>query len=637
MGSGLRNQRRWALSAIVAVAALVVPAARSPGQPVRPETAAGPCRVSVRRDVPDRMRDGTVLNADVYRPKVTGAVPVVLMRTQYGKNGPPNQPGRYLSPAWMAAQCYLVVVQDVRGQYSSHGTFEEFTQDVNDGYDAVEWAAKLPGSNGKVGMYGSSYVGAVQWLAAEAHPPHLVTIVPYNTGSDYYEGWTYEGGEFRLGFIENWSMSTIVRTAALNRGDTKLADELQADYEDLAKWQAYVPYDRFPPYRPDDPAVAPYFYDWIEHSTDDTYWTSLAPNRHYAGFTIPVLDTEGWYDAFLPGGIENFTGMVAGAGSARARAGQRLVIGPWDHQTWSRVPRDRYVPAPMLSAIDAAGRYPSDRLMTAWFDHYLKGRDNGIGARPVVDYFEMGSNVWRRAAGWPIPGTRYVTYYLGSDGHGASILGDGRLSTAPPGAGQAPDHYTYDPRDPVPSLGGHSCCENSGGQQGPYDQQTIEQRPDVLVYTSPTLTAGVHVTGPISVDLYAASSAVDTDWTAKLVDVDSGGTARNLNNGILRASFRESATHPTPIVPGRVYKYTIQVWPTSNLFKAGDRIRLEISSSDYPQFAPNPDTGKPFGTSAEVRTARQTILHDAAHPSAVTLPVVPAERVGKAFTTPPIP
>ncbi|MFF5262923.1 CocE/NonD family hydrolase [Actinomadura viridis] len=641
-----RSRRGRALAAggaaALVLAAYTVQAARPTVSAAR---QAGPCAVDKQSDVPDRMRDGTVLMADVYKPRTSEKVPVVLMRTQYGKNGPPNQPNRFLSPAWLAAQCYIVVVEDVRGQYASKGTFYEFHQDLDDGYDSVEWAARLPGSNGRVGMYGSSYVGATQWLAAQKLPPSLKTIVPMNTSSDYFEGWTYEGGAFRLGFVENWSMETIVPSAAANRGDTALAEQLKKDYLDIAKWMTYRPYRKFPPYKPEDPRVAPYFFDWIEHSTNDRYWSEIAPERHHSRIKLPVLHLEGWYDSFLDGGIRNFTGMTANGGSPEARAGQRLVIGPWDHQTWSRVPKERYVPAPMLSAIGPAGDYPLDEVMVAWYDHFLKGRGNGVSnGRPTVDYFEMGSNVWRRSPSWPLPGTRYTKYYLASEGHAASILGDGRLTTERPGSGpgsgpasgQKPDRYTYDPRNPVPSVGGHSCCENRGGQQGPYDQQTVEARPDVLVYTSPELTADTHVTGPISVELYASSSARDTDWTAKLVDVAPDGTARNLNNGILRASFRESSTRPTPIRPGKVYKYTIKIWPTSNLFKAGHRIRLDISSSDFPQYAPNPNTGEKFGQSARVRTAHQTVLHDARHPSSVTLPVVPADQVGPAYSKIPV-
>ncbi|WP_378730350.1 CocE/NonD family hydrolase [Nocardia brasiliensis] len=611
---------RSATTLLIAVTLLITVTVSCASQDRQAET----CEVTKEVNVPDTMRDGTVLYADVYRPKTDEPVPVVLIRNQYGKDVAALQPHRFLSPHWLATHCYLVVHEDVRGQYASQGTFYEFTQEVNDGYDSVEWAAKLPGSNGKVGMYGSSYLGATQWLAAEAAPPHLTTIVPMNTASDYYEGWTYEGGQFRLGFIEPWAMHTIVRSAAANRGDTALVKELDAAYLDVAKWLRHRPYNTFPPFRPDDPKVAPYFFDWIKHSTNDDYWTSLAPERHHSKIKLPILHVEGWYDSFLDGGIRNFTGMTADGGSPEARAGQRLVIGPWDHKSYSRPPAEAYRPSPMLAAIGKAGEYPLDERLLAWFDQHLKGRP-GDG-RAAVDYFEMGSNTWRQASAWPIPGTQFTKYYLGSAGHAASLLGDGKLATTPPTAGQPPDQYIYDPRDPVPSVGGHSCCDNTGGQQGPYDQQTVEARPDVLVYTSPPLTADTRVTGPISVELYASSSAEDTDWTAKLVDVHPDSTARNLNNGILRASFRESATHPTPIVPGQIYKYTIKIWPTSNMFKAGHKIRLEISSSDFPQYAPNPNTGAPFGTSDEIRTAQQTIYHDPAHPSSVILPIIPADK-----------
>ncbi|MDT7712413.1 MAG: uncharacterized protein QOG46_1102, partial [Pseudonocardiales bacterium] len=277
------------------------------------------------------MRDGVTLRADVYRPATSAAVPVILMRTQYGKDAAQVQPLRYQRPDWFASHCYLVVVQDIRGQFASGGTFSEFTDDRNDGYDSVEWAAALPGSSGKVGMYGSSYVGATQWLAAETAPPHLTTIVPANTAADYYEGWTYENGAFRLNFIEPWAMETIALSAAKNRGDTTVAQQLTEDSLDIAGWLRYTPYRVFPPFHPGDGAVAPYFYDWIAHHTDGPYWQQWAPQQHYSKIAIPVLHIEGWYDAFLAGGLGNFTGMVSTAGSPFARNNQRIVIGPRDH------------------------------------------------------------------------------------------------------------------------------------------------------------------------------------------------------------------------------------------------------------------------------------------------------------------
>ncbi|MGH3687043.1 MAG: CocE/NonD family hydrolase [Pseudonocardiaceae bacterium] len=623
---------RWLRkSGLAAVSVIVLGTAGCAAAPT--PSGMGSCAVTKTANVAVLMRDGITLRADVYRPASDQAVPVILMRTQYGKEAAQVQPSRYQPPDWFAAHCYLVVVQDIRGQFASGGTFSEFTDDRNDGYDSVEWAAALPGSSGKVGMYGSSYVGATQWLAAEAAPPHLTTIVPANTASDYYDGWTYENGAFRLNFIEPWAMETIVSSAAKNRRDTQVTQQLTQDSRDIASWLRHTPYRSFPPFHPGDGAVAPYFYDWIAHRTDGPYWQQWAPERHHAAIGIPVLHIEGWYDAFLAGGVHNFTGMVSSGGSAFARTNQRIVIGPWDHVSWGRPDSPA---APMLRQIGPVGNSPVNELMLAWWDHFLKGIDNGVSNGPTVNYFELGANVWRTAAGWPLPGTQWTRYSLSSDGHASSAMGDGQLVTSPPAAGQQPDTYDYDPRNPVPSIGGHSCCGALHGSQGPYDQQSVEQRPDVLVYTTPPLATDIEVTGPVSVTLYASSSAPDTDWTAKLVDVHPDGTAVNLNNGIQRASFRESSTAPTPIEPGKVYQYTITVWPTSNLFLAGHRIRLEISSSDFPQFDPNPNTGSWLGESTATQVAHQTVLHDAEHPSALILPVIPASASSKASTTFPL-
>jgi putative CocE/NonD family hydrolase len=259
-------------------------------------------------------------------------------------------------------------------------------------------------------------------------------------------------------------------------------------------------------------------------------------------------------------------------------------------------------------------------MMLAWFDHFLKGQQNDVAGKPRVDYFVMGANTWKTATSWPLPQTQWRSFYL----NGAGGIEDrkGQLLTAPPGV-QPPDSYTYDPAFPAPSLGGHSCCGAQSGPQGPYDQTPVEQRSDVLVYSSAPLEHDTEVTGPATVRLWAESTSSDTDFTAKLTAMKPDGEVVNLNNGILRTSFRESLSDPTPTVPGKPYEYQIHVWPTSYEFRAGDIIRLEISSSDYPQFAPNPNTGAPFGTDAATRVATQTILHDAQHPSAVILPVIP--------------
>jgi uncharacterized protein len=588
-----------------------------------PSAGRGPCAVTEQQDVPSRMRDGTVLRADVYRPTTSGQVPVILMRTQYGKTDAQVQPSRYQTPDWFASHCYLVVVQDTRGQGNSGGTFTEFAHDQDDGYDSVEWAAALPGSSGKVGMYGSSYVGATQWLAATTTPPHLTTIVPANTASDYYDGWTYEGGEFRLAFVQPWAIGSLAATAAMNRNDDATVQELNAAAADPTRWLDFRPYNELPPLQPASPTVAPWYFDWIRHSTRDAYWTRWSIRDRYTAVKVPVLDFEGWYDAFLAGGVQNFAGMITHGGTLAARNNQRLVIGPWDHVDWGRQGSS---PAPILKEIGAVANSPINDLMLTWFDHFLKGENNDVSGMPRVDYFLMGANKWKSATSWPLPQTQWTHYYLSGDGGIADRTGS--LSTGTPGPDQRPDTYLYDPAYPAPSLGGHSCCSALSGPQGPYDQTPVEQRSDVLVYSSDPMAADTEVTGPATVDLWAASSAPDTDFTAKLTAVKPDGEVINLNDGIIRTSFRDSLEYPHPATPGQPYEYAISIWPTSYLFKAGERIRVEISSSDYPQFAPNPDTGEPFGQSAAGQPASQTILHDAVHPSEISLPVIPSGDAG---------
>ncbi|MBV9515912.1 MAG: CocE/NonD family hydrolase, partial [Mycobacteriaceae bacterium] len=386
----------------------------------------------------------------------------------------------------------------------------------------------------------------------------------------------------------------------------------------------FKPYQGLPPLQPGSATVAPYYFDWIRHSARDEFWRQWSIRDRYWAVKVPVLDVEGWYDAFLAGGIENFTGVAAHGGSAPARSNQRLVIGPWDHVNWGR---DGSQPAPLLRDIGAVGNSPINELMLAWFDHFLKGDANGVSDQPRVDYFLMGADRWKSAPGWPLPQTVWTRYYL--SGSGGLPDRTGALTAAPPPPAQStPDVYTYDPADPAPSIGGHSCCGALTGPQGPYDQTPVEQRSDVLVYSSAPLSADTEITGPVSVDLWATTTAPDTDFTAKLAVVTRDGQVINLNNGILRTVFRDSLASPQPTVPGQPQQYHIAVWPTSYLFRAGDAFRLEISSSDYPQFAPNPNTGQPFGQSADMRPATQTILHDPVHPSSVVLPIIPGADPG---------
>ena len=604
--------RTKALSSLLAMAALLTWTLALPALALPP---AGPCTYSMQSDVPAAMRDGTILRADVFTPDGPGPYPVLLMRLPYNKER--AQTYVYAPPGWYASHCYLVVIQDVRGQYKSDGFFYTFRYEAQDGYDTIEWAAALPKSNGKVGMYGFSYVGATQWLPATLRPPHLVAISPAMTSDDYHDGWTYEGGALYLSFAQDWPMRTIANSHVDRYADGAVlsAEMDQALLDEFTTWYWYLPLSKFPPLHPEDPRVAPYYFDWIAHPDNDAYWQQWSIRLRWNQVTVPALNFEGWYDIFVDGGINNFNGMRRHGGSRIARENQQLIVGPWLHLPWSR----------QVGAIDFGplAQNPIDALQLRWFDYWLKGIDNGVGKDPNVRIFVMGANKWRTAEQWPLPGTISRTYYLQSGGNANSSSGDGRLSTtrpvAPIEAPTATDRYTYDPENPVPSIGGRFQASVPGG---PYDQRPVLDRSDVLVYTSPPLAEDVEVTGPIAVTLYASSSARDTDFTAKLDDVYPDGTSMIITYGIQRARYRDSAVSPSLIEPGKIYRYTINVWPTSNLFKAGHRIRLEISSSNFPMWDRNPNTGHAFGQDTELKSAEQVVYHDRAHPSAITLPVV---------------
>ncbi|WP_242904785.1 CocE/NonD family hydrolase [Actinomadura terrae] len=585
--------------------------------PGAPASAAAPgasehCEFTEQKDVGTKMRDGTVLRSNVLTPKGKGDFPVILMRLPYNKEG--AEDFFYDKPAGYASACYVVVVQDVRGQYKSDGDFYPYRTEGTDGYDTIEWAARLPHSNGKVGMYGFSYPGLTQWMPATLRPPHLVTIIPAFTSSDYYDGWTYEGGAMYQSFTQSWPLFSLANSSVRKYPDgAKLDAEMnKANQQLFSKWYWSLPLNKFPPLYPKDKRVAPYYYDWVKHPSNDAYWQRWSIRTRYPQVTVPSFNFGGWYDIFLDGTAENFAGMRAKGGSPAARQGSTLLLGPWTHGGHGT--RSGALDFGPDAAVDV------DALQLRWFDHWLKGAKNGVEKDPAVKVFVMGANKWRTANAWPIPGTVNTKYYLNSEGSANTITGDGTLSTTPPSGRREPDRYRYDPDNPVPSFGGRFQSSVPGG---PQDQRLIEQRPDVLVYNTPTLEKDTEVTGPISVTLYASSSAKDTDFTAKLTDVAQDGTSMLIQYGIQRARYRDSLEHPSLIKPGKVYKYTIKIWPTGNVFKAGHKLRLEISSSNFPMYDRNPNTGKEFGTDRHTRVADQTIYHDADHPSSITLPIQP--------------
>jgi hypothetical protein len=567
------------------------------------------CKIRMRCNVMVPVRDGVRLSTDIYMPDAPGPFPVILIRTPYNNNREPD----VQDAVYFASRGYAVLLQDVRGRGDSEGEWAPFLHEAEDGYDAQEWAGKQSWSTGKVGTSGASYVGLTQWLPAPLRNPHLAAMAPRVGFSNLYHNWVYTGGAFQLGFNLRWG--AIQMHTRTNRTQYLwLPEEVH-----LSRLFWHLPL-----ITGDEAAGRPceFYEEWIRHPSYDSYWERLGNiEAKYAEIDVPAYGFGGWYDVFLQSTLNNFMGVKKQGCSEKARRGQKVLIGPWihclgDRGTCSKTGDIDFGPA---SLIDLRGEE------LRWFDYWLKGMDNGIPDEPRVKVFVMGRNRWREADTWPIPGARYTRYYFHSRGKANSLHGDGGLGTAAPGD-QPPDTYVYDPGNPVPTLGGSACCgeDVTPITMGPRDQRPAEERADVLVYTTPPLEEDVEVTGPVSVMLYAASDARDTDFTAKLVDVFPDGYAMNVAQGIIRARYRDSWERPALLEPGRLYQYTIDLWSTSNCFLRGHRIRVEISSSNFPQFDRNPNTGHPFGLDAELRPARQTVFHDADHPSHILLPIVAA-------------
>lgn len=560
-------------------------------------------RVTIRRGVSVKMRDGVSLVADVYRPiseKGDEKFPVLLQRTPY------NRAGETAAANEMAAHGYIVVTQDARGRFDSGGEFYPFRNESADGYDTVEWAAKLDQSNGKVGMFGGSYVGATQMLAAMAVPPHLVSIFPYVTASEYYDGWTYQNGALMQWFSSSWTSGLAVDTMR------RKAESSQAPKD----WVNTLPLSDYAVLNSPQPAsLAPYFRDWLSHERDDAYWQQWRLSDHYSQMTVMGLHAGGWHDLFLKGSIKNYTGLHEQAATAEARAGQRLIVGPWAHAPTSSEGKIGDVVFGKQAVLD------NTATMLKWFDYSLKGIKNEYASGAPVRLFIMGDNVWRDEQEFPLARTRYTKFYLHSMRGANSVSGDGVLTLASPAA-ERKDEFDYDPQNPVRTIGGRLCC-GQAMPPGPADQRPNESRSDVLVFSTPPLTEDMEVTGFITLELFASTSAVDTDFTALLVDVDETGYARFLTDGIVRARYRESTKQASLVTPGTIYQYKIDLWATANVFKAGHRIRLYISSSNFPRFNRNLNTGEDIIGSSRSVAAHQTIYHDRDHASALILPVIP--------------
>ena len=555
-------------------------------------------KVVVEHEVAATMRDGTVLRADVYRPDTSGKFPVLLQRTPYskGRENHAEQGHKF------AERGYVVVQQDVRGRYASDGEFlpgffSADHKDSEDGYDTVEWAAALPWSTGRVGTFGGSYNGWTQWELAHTRPPHLAAMIPSAIAADLLD--REMSGVLRLGRVLWWSINSLAPDVRRGLGDTSgpqttdEADELYLE-RDRSKWLWYLPLMEIP----DDvlSGVGKHWRRWLQDHASDFFGFL---GKH-SSVRVPALTTTGWYDQQI-GAIKHFTGMRENGMTEEARNGQRLIVGPWSHTT--------DFSSSQVGALDFGPESVRDFFQVAddWFGHWLKGEGTGVDEWSPVQIFVMGANTWRGESEWPLTRTRYTDYYL----HGGGVL-----SPDPPSE-QAPDQYDYDPRDPVMTL------YSPPGQQEPQDQRALDGRSDILVYQTPPLDEPVEVTGPVTVKLWAASSARDTDFVVKPMDGWPDGFVQELCYGIVRARYRESFDSPSLIEPGRAYEYTIKVNPTSNLFQRGHRIRVDISSSDFPNFDRNHNTGGDDYAESKLLIARQTVFHDGERPSRLVLPVIP--------------
>ena len=555
--------------------------------------------VIIESNVAMKTRDSVTLRADVYRPKADGRFPVIVERTPYDKRAElaTGQKG--------AAQGYVFIVQDVRGRWASDGDWYPLVHEANDGYDCIEWAAALPYSNGKVGMWGGSYVGATQMLAAMASPPHLAGIVPFVTASNSHEQWVYQGGAFSQLLNQAWSTALAINTLERRAGK-----DAQPSHWDMKR-----PPAEYPMLEPGPAAgLADYYYDWLAHPGYDDYWKKLSIEEHFGQIKVPALHIGAWYDIFQDGSVRNYLGIKSQGGNEAARKGQRLVMIVGGHAG----------AGPKIGDVDFGKDAVFDTwaLGFRWYDYLLKGIDNGMAGEKPVRVFVMGKNIWREEDDWPLSRASDTRYFLHSEGKANSLAGDGTLSTTFP-ATETADTYLYDPADPVPTLGGPAFGD-SHFTPGAFDQRVVESRGDVLVYSTPAFRRDLEVTGPVTLELYASSSGVDTDFTGKLVDVSPDGYARNLTEGILRARYRNSVEKGTLMNPGEVYKLTIRLWSTSNVFLAGHRLRLEVSSSNFPRFDRNLNTGAEEGSTSrrEIR-ATNVVYHDRDHASALIVPVVP--------------
>ena len=597
--------------------------------------------VNVRRDVMVPMRDGVRLATDIYLPTegdkvVKGKMPTIIERRPYNKDGCKGS-GNYF-----AARGYVFVAQDTRGRYKSEGAWHMLTDDGPDGFDMAAWITKQPWSDGKIGMIGTSYVGGTQHAMAMEKPPGLVTVIPVDAMSNLGYASMRNGGAFELRFW-NWIFSNTAAKGSRQSRDPGTAAVLQ-EMSDSRKF--YL--DNLPLRRGTTPLkLAPEYEDWLvdgmKHGANDDFWKQnniIDYPQLYKD--IPVYLVGGWYDSWGSNTTANYMAL-----SHSIKGPVYLIMGPWIHGQQGRSSHGQVDFGPAAAIPDPLG------WRLAWYDHWLKGVENKVGREAPfatrVRIFVMGTGdgkktadgklnhggYWRDENEWPLARTKYVEYYLHSGNRLSNVAADEKHSST---------DFTFDPENPVPTIGGNISSGTGIMLQGAWDQRggehiwnwqvpmPLSARNDVVVFQTEPLQEDVEVTGEIRVKLWASSSAVDTDFTAKLIDVYPpsadfpGGFDMNVGDGIIRARFRDSIEEEKLMTPGTAYPMTIKLYPTSNVFKRGHRIRVDISSSNFPRFDLNPNTGEPLNDHRRMISAVNTIHHDADHPSHILLPVIPSSK-----------
>jgi uncharacterized protein len=541
--------------------------------------------VTIDRDVPVKMSDGTCLYADVYRPSGVRSSPAIITRTPYGK-----ETERFTARAqYFADHGYVFIIQDVRGCGKSQGDFYPFFNEAKDGYETLTWAADQNWSSGRTGTIGASYGAWTQWLTAPLQHPHLVTMISEASPPDFFQCLPYQGGAFSLPLL-SWlaeldrsadpqkhpvDWDSVLRSRPLRNMDRACGHDLRA-------WR-----------------------DWLDHDRDDDYWASIAFNRRMNAIRLPVFHITGWYDDVLVGSLINYAAM-----RSDVRFPQKLLIGPWPHRinTTSKYGPIDFGPSGIIDLLD---------VQREWFDCWLKDLPIAAVRQSPVTFFVMGENQWRSERRWPPPSVRPRKLYLDSNGHANTRQGDGRLEATPPLVDRH-DEMRYDPREPVPFL----TLPGWAQLGGPDDYSEVELRQDVLVYSTPPLDRELAIAGPLAVCLFAASSARDTDFTARVLDVSPDGYAMRLNDGIVRARYRSSYAAPSLLAKERIYEYRIDCWATSHVFQKGHQIRIEIASSSFPRFDPNLNTGLPIGADETWVVALQKVHHGSSYPSHLVLPVL---------------